>query len=52
MLGRGSRKGRALGGQGGQLDTMDVDLGLCQGRAEASLVFLVSAVVCRSVQAP
>lgn len=50
MLGRGNRNDRPLGGQGGQLNTMDVELGLCKGRAEASLVFWVSAATCRAVQ--
>lgn len=51
MLGRDSRKGRPLAGQRGQLNATDLELGLCKGRAEASLVFLVSAVMCRAVQA-
>lgn len=39
MLGRGSRKGRPLGGQGGQLDAMDVEPGLCEGGLKPLLFF-------------
>lgn len=49
--GQRQQERQALGRAGRMLNTADVELGLCKGRAEACLVFLVRAVMCRAVHA-